>query len=120
MPVNPQQLPYQITKDAVSGANTRAVQNVLMTLPRFVSATFDSQYSEPMPLNVGALEPQAIELVRIVNLRAPETPVACGSMVHWVYRPDQGGAQITSIDGLSPLDGNMYRFTFRITYKAQV
>lgn len=120
MPVNPQQMPYQITKDAVSGANARAVQNVLMTLPRFVSATFDSQYSEPMPLSVGALEPQAIELVRIVNLRAPETPVLCGSMVHWLFKPRQGGALITSIDGLSPLDGNTYRFTFRITYKAQI
>lgn len=117
---NPHQLPYQITKDAVSGANARAAQNVFSSLPRFVTLTIDGAYIEPMALNVGGEEPQAIELVRITNLFAPDSPVPCGSMCHWTYRPDFGGALIASIDGLTSAPDSRYRFTFRITYKAQV
>lgn len=117
---NPQQLPYQLNKEFINGANQRATQNALMSMPRFVSMTLDSVYSEPMPLNVGAEQPESIELTRIQNTLSLEIPVLCGSMVHWSFRPDLGGAQILSIDGLSPGSGITYRFTFRITYKAQV
>jgi hypothetical protein len=116
---NPQQLPHQLNKDPINGANQRATQNALMSQPRFVTMTLDSVYSEPMPLNVGAEQPESIELTRILNLSSQELPVLCGQMCHWVYRPDLGGAQLTSIDGLTP-SALICRFTFRITYKAQV
>lgn len=118
--INPQQLPYQVTTDKVGGANSRAVQQVLMSQPRFATTSFEGFYTEPLVLNVGAEQPESIELTRITNKLAPDSPVTCGSMVHWSFRPDLGGAQILSIDGLSPLSGITYRFTFRITYKAQV
>lgn len=120
MPVNSQQLPHQFSRDAISGANNRATQGVFSSMPRFETQTFDSAYVEPMALNVAGEEPQAIELVRITNLLAPESPVLCGSMCHWVFRPDLGGALILSIDGLTSAPGSRYRFVFRITYKAQV
>jgi hypothetical protein len=121
MPVNPQQLPFNVTSgDAMTGANARATQQIFMSTPRFSLLELEDQYMEPMILNVGAEQPVGIELLRITNQLAPEVPVLCGSMVHWTYRPDLGGAQIMSIDGLSPLSGVRYLFVFRITYRAQV
>lgn len=119
MPVNPQQLPYQVTSDAITGANLRAVQQVFMSMPRFVTVTFDNAYVEPLVLAVES-EPVSIELVRIINLQSTDVPVLCGSMCHFTYLPAQGGALIRSIDGLTSDGIARYRFTFRITYKAQV
>jgi hypothetical protein len=116
---NPKQLPYQVTRDPVSGANSRAVQNAISSIPRFATSTFESAYVEPLALAV-AEEPQGIELIRIVNMRTPYAPVLCGSLCHWTYRPGSGGALISSIDGLTSDPASKYRFTFRITYKAQV
>lgn len=119
MALNPQQLPRQIVSDPALGDNSRAAQNIFSSMPRFAATVFELPYLEPMILAVDE-EPLGIELLRIIDLRAPEAPVLCGSMVHFVYRPELGGAQIWSIDGLSPDPASTYRFTFRITYKAQI
>jgi hypothetical protein len=120
MPVNNQQLPYQVTSDAISGGNTRAIQNTFMSQAREVTLEVDAFYVEPFVLNVGNEQPLAIRLDRIVQSVAPETPVLCGDLVHFSYRPDLGGAQITSIDGLSPSTDILYHFVFCVKFKAQV
>lgn len=81
--------------------------------------TVEDLYREPMTLGQLTAEPAGIELIRIVSLTAPATPVKSGSMVHFVFRPENGGAVITSIDGLSTVVNTArYRFVFRITYGA--
>lgn len=119
MALNPQQLPYQVTGDPITGGNSRATQNVFASMPRFASTTIDTSYVEPLALKVDA-EPLSIELVRIIDLRAPSTPVLCGSLCHWTFLPAQGGALIASIDGLTSDPTTKYRLTFLVTYKAQV
>lgn len=119
MPLNSQQLPRQVVPDRALGDNSRAVQNVFSSMPRFVTMAFESAYVEPLALAV-VEEPQSIELARIVNLYSPDTPVLCGSLCHFSYQPGNGGALITSVDGLTSDPSSRYRFTFRITYKAQV
>lgn len=118
MTLNPQQLPYQIQPDALSGANDRAVQNILMSMPRVSIQVLEGAYVEPLTLTV-AEDPVSIELARVVNLLQQDVPVQCSSLCHFIYRPEAGGAQITSIDGLTSNAASRYRFTFRITYKAQ-
>lgn len=117
--VNNQQLPYQTQRQKLGGANDRATQNVFMSLPRFVSLVLEAPYVEPLAIAV-IEEPESIELVRIIDLKAQDTPVLCGSMCHFAYLPQAGGANIRSIDGLSSDPSSSYRFTFRITYKAQL
>lgn len=118
MPINPQQLPNAFNTDEINGANQRAVQLVLMSTPRFAFQLIESAYVEPMVINVGLEEPLSIELVRIVN-KLTTDPVLCGSMVHWMFLPQLGGAIVSSIDGLTSDPLSSYRMTFRITYKAQ-
>lgn len=119
MAANPQQLPYPITTDLVIGANSRATQQAMMSMPRFVNLEFVSAYVEPLAVPVQET-PLCIELVRVVNTRQPSVPLLCGSMCHWAYQPLLGGALIYSIDGLTSDASTLYSFTFRITYKAQV
>lgn len=118
MPTNPQQLPNAFNVDEVNGANQRAVQLVLMSQPRFAFQVIDTAYVEPMAINVGLEEPLCIELVRIVNKFSTD-PVLCGTAVHWIFMPTQGGAIVNSIDGLTSDPLSSYKMTFRITYKAQ-
>lgn len=117
---NPQQLPYAITSDKVTGANSRAQQQVLMTQARVVPYECDGPYIEPLSLNVGLEQPASIRLARIINLLAPSTPVLCGDLVHFNFSPGAAAAVVTSIDGLTSDPASRYRFRFELTYKAQV
>ena len=95
------------------------MQGAFDTIPHVVLRKMELTYSEPMTLKLRQ-RPEGIEVLRVVSLVAnQEIPVKCGTAVHYVWRPDVAGAQITSIDGMSmALNGaKQYRFTFRITYE---
>lgn len=101
------------------GDHARDVQDIMNKVPVVEHRVIETTYGEPMTLQAKE-EPFCIELVRIQNLRAPETPVlACYGFVHYVWRPQLGGAQITNIGGLSVASnaGTPYRFSYRITYR---
>jgi hypothetical protein len=99
--------------------HARGVQEIFDRVPVVEHRTIEDFYAEPMTLQVPE-EPFSIELVRIANTYALEQPVsACFGMLHFVWRPRLGGAQITKIGGLTPaVDGLIkYRFYYRITYR---
>lgn len=115
------QLRKQLFPKQDLGDHARDVQGALDTIPRFVDRTLEAFYTEPMALGspIAGKQPQSIELTRITSLSTPETPVLCGSMVHFVWKPQNAGAQVTSIDGLTPSTAVKYRFVFRFTYAAK-
>jgi len=101
------------------GDHARDVQDIINKVPVVEHRVVETTYTEPMTL-AAKEEPFCIELVRIANLRAIEQPVtACTGMVHYVWRPQLGGAQITNIGGLGVASnaGTPYRFSYRITYR---
>jgi hypothetical protein len=98
------------------GELARDVQDVLDTIPRVIHRTFEGLYTEPMLLGNLSEKPDAIELIHIESLVATETPVLCGSLVHFVWKPQSGGVRITSIDGLTPSTTIKYRFVFRLSF----
>jgi hypothetical protein len=113
-----QQLRRQSHDDKALGDLSRDTQGAFgRFLPQEIRV-IEEFYKEPMTLGQFASEPTGIELLRVINLYAPEVPVKCGSLVHYTFKPLQGGAVITSIDGLSmPINGTQrMRFVFRITY----
>lgn len=99
--------------------HARDVQEIFNKVPVVEHRVVETTYTEPMTLSASE-EPFCIELVRIANLRAPEIPVsACYGFVHYVWRPQLGGAQITKIGGMDVATnaGTPYRFSYRITYR---
>lgn len=115
------QIPKRIFKpeEAELGNHARSMQDILNKVPVVEHRVVETTYGEPMTLQAKE-EPFSIELVRIQNLRAPETPVtACYGFVHYVWRPQRGGAQITNIGGFTVAAnaGIPYRFSYRITYR---
>jgi hypothetical protein len=99
--------------------HARNVQELFNKVPVIEHRTIEALYDEPMTLQA-AEEPFSIELVRIANVFALEQPVtACNAMVHYVWRPNLGGAQITNIGGMSVATNGTtkYRFYYRITYR---
>ena len=118
-PLNDMQLRKQLFEKLDLGEHARDVQQLFDLVPRMFTKTTESAYTQPMVLGGFDEQPESIELVRIIDLNAQETPVACGSMVHYVWKPQRGGAQITSIDGLTPSPSTKYRFTFRLTFPAR-
>lgn len=115
------QLRKQIFTKQDLGDHARDTQHAFDTIPQFLTKQLDAFYTEPMALGspVPNVEPESIELTRITSLVKPETPVLCGSMVHYTWKPQNGGAVVTSIDGLSPSTSIKYRFNFRFTYTAK-
>jgi hypothetical protein len=115
------QLRKQLFAKQDLGDHARDTQRAFDTIPRFVTRYVDGYYTEPMVLGspVAGEEPESIELTRITSLVAPEQPVLCGSMVHYVWKPQNNGCVVTSIDGLSPSTSVKYRFKFRFTYPAK-
>lgn len=116
-----QQIGRRIFKpeNAELATHARDVQELFNGVPIVELRTIESLYAEPMTLTA-AEEPFCIELVRIANTLALEQPVsACFGMVHYVWRPQLGGAQITRIGGMSVgTNGTTkYRFYYRITYR---
>lgn len=101
------------------GQHARDVQEIFDGIPIVELRTIEALYAEPMTLTA-AEEPFCIELVRIASTLALEQPVsACFGMVHYVWRPQLGGAQIMKIGGMSVgTNGTTkYRFFYRITYR---
>lgn len=113
------QLRKQLFSNREQGEHARDVQRALDSQSYSFDKKLEAFYTEPMILACGNEEPADIELVRIINLNAQETPVLCGRAVHFVWKPQLGGASITSIDGLSPSQTVKYRMTFRITRAAR-
>jgi hypothetical protein len=115
------QLRKQIFDKQDLGEHARDTQRSFDTIPRFISKKLEAYYTEPMALGspIANIEPEDIELRRITSLVSSETPVLCGSMVHFNWKPQNGGAIVTSIDGLSPSTTTKYRFVFRFTYPAK-
>lgn len=120
-PTNAQQLPYNVPPgDSQASANARATQQIFMSQPRIQYLEVEGAYTEPMIIGVGPLKPLSIVLETLSDSRAPAAPCLSGGMVYWQYKPTLGGAEISSIDGLTPLTGARYSFVFRITFRAQV
>lgn len=95
---------------------TGDIQQALDRTPLVVLRTQESFYSEPLVVGAMTREPAGVELLRIQNLSAPETAVICSSNCSYVWKPQLGGLQILSINGLTPSIHIKYRFTFRLTF----
>ena len=111
-------LRQQLLQDQALGDIARDVQKVFDLLNPVTYKKFREYYTEPMVLGVFSEAPLSIELVRIATVTQPELPVRCGGLVHFVYKPQRGGAIITNIDGLSPVVRTQYDFVFKVTFEA--
>lgn len=111
---------HQMTQSAELGEQFRDIQRAFDAIPIIIlRKNIEVEYQEPLTLGKLDSEPDAIECIRVVDLAAQETPVlGAGGVCHYVWRPDRGGAQLTSINGmtLAANGGKKYRFTFRLTY----
>lgn len=115
------QLRYPLSRDTEQGERARDIQGALDTIPVVFLRTVETTYSEPLTIGTLPSRPEGVELLNIVDQNGTLMPVLCGSLCAFEWKPDNGGAQVTSIDGMSVglNGGKRYRFTFRITYKAQ-
>lgn len=110
---------HQLTKDVGLGEQFRDAQKSLDRFPVEILRTVEMQYAEPMVLGGFSQPPRGIRVDRIIDMAAQETPVtACSGLVHYVWKPQQGGAVITNISGMTTAahGGKTYRFEFRITF----
>lgn len=112
------QLERKLLEDQAMGVLARDVQKVFNLLNPYVYKRFREYYTEPMTLGIFSAPPLCIELVRITAVVQAEQPVKCGGLVHYVYKPQKGGAIITNIDGLSPVVRTQYDFVFKVTFEA--
>lgn len=101
------------------GEFARDTQELVGRIPQIELRITEQQYMEPMTLGNMTQEPFCIELVRVTNLLAPQTPQQCGGMVHYTWLPAQNGCVIASIDGMSTLTDRIpnFRFYWRISYQ---
>jgi hypothetical protein len=115
------QLRKQIFPKQDLGDHARDTQRSFDTIPRVIEKTLDAYYTEPMALGspIANIKPSSIKLTHIESLVTPETPVLCGGMVHFNWKPQNGGAIVTSIDGLTPSTSTKYRFVFEFSYPAK-
>lgn len=113
-----QRIRHQLTQDVSMGEQFRDTQQSLDVIPLVVMRRIELPYSEPLTLGNLTRSPDGIEVLRVIDLGAQETPLHVGGLCHFVWRPGKGGAQIESIDGMTVAadGGKKYRFTFRITY----
>ena len=121
MTVDNTQLRKQLFDKQDLGDHARDTQRNFDTIPRTVSKTFTQYYTEPMTLGspLVGVEPESIRLARIISVLAPEQPVPCGDMVHYVWKPELNGCVVTSIDGLTPSTTIKYRFVFDFKFPAK-
>lgn len=100
------------------GERFRDAQGALDAIPIMVLRKREMVYDEPLVLGGMERQPESIEAMRIIDLSDQEQPVHGGGLCHFVWRPNLGGAQITSVDGMSVAanGGKKYRFTFRLTF----
>jgi hypothetical protein len=108
----------QLSRDVTLGEQFRDAQQSLDAIPTIVHRKLEVQYTEPLVLGGFSQQPDGIEVLRVIDLNAQETPLSCGGLAHFVWKPDKGGAHITSIDGMSVAanGGKKYRFTFRLSF----
>jgi hypothetical protein len=110
---------HQLGRDVTLGEQMRDAQKGLDVIPVTVLRKLQMRYTEPLVLGGFERSPEAIEALRVVSMADQENALLCGGMCHFAWRPNKGGAQITSIDGMSIAanGGKDYRFTFRITFE---
>lgn len=111
-------LRQQLLQDQTLGELARDCQKIFDLINPCTYKKFREFYKEPMVLGIFTEAPLAIEMVRITPVVGAENPVLCGGLVHFVYKPQKGGAIITSIDGLSPTPRTEYDYVFKITFEA--
>lgn len=92
------------------------IQQGFSRTPLTVLRTVEEYYREPLVIGQLEREPAGVELLRIISLVAPEQAVICSSMCSYVWKPQLGGIQILSINGLAPSTSIKYRMTFRLTF----
>lgn len=112
------QLRQQLARDTSIGEQARDVQAGFDSIPRQLLRKVAMNYSEPMTLGGFTSSPEGIEVLRVVPDLSPSTALPVGGLCHFDWLPQQGGAVIRSIDGMSPTinGGIRYRFTFRLTF----
>jgi hypothetical protein len=91
----------------------RDVQEAISAIPALSIVTVRDRYTEPYDLFLDGM-PAAILAVRVVDAATPESPIAHGVAVEWVW--GRGRARITHVDGLVP--GTKYTITFLIIGQA--
>jgi hypothetical protein len=99
---------------------TRDAQTLFQKIPVIEQRIVEEFYKEPSAMGGLQEEPFSIELVRIVNLLNAQTLVtACTGFVNFVWLPNNGGASIQNVGGLSVAanGATKYRFYYRITYR---
>ena len=117
-----QRIRYQLSSDPRLGEQFRDAQQALDNVPSMIERSVEMLYSEPMVLGGFDRNPSSIEATRVVDMAAQETPViGAGGVAHFVWKPRNGGAVITSINGMTAAGngGKRYRFVFRITFSAR-
>lgn len=80
--------------------------------------TVEAYYAEPFVVGQITREPAGVEALRVVSLVAPEQAVIHSLACSYVWKPQLGGIQILSINGLTPSTSIKYRMTFRLTFEA--
>lgn len=115
-------LRQQLGKDVQQGEQIRDTQQALDSFPVTFNRTVEMNYAEPMMLNIGKVPASGLEAIRVVDMAAQEQPViGAGGVAHFNWKPQLGGAQITSINGMTAAahGGKRYRFVFRVTLSAE-
>ncbi len=92
------------------------IQQALDRAPLVVLRIVETFYSEPLVIGQLKREPAGVELLRIISLVTPEQAVICSSNCSFVWKPQLGGLQVLSINGLTPSTSTKYRMTFRLTF----
>lgn len=108
------------TQHAPTFKLTRDAQSIFQRIPVTEHRTVDEFYKEPLVMGGLKEEPFCIECVRIANLLNAQTNVpACTGFVNFIWKPNNGGAFIQNIGGLTVATNGStkYRFYFRITYR---
>src|SRR4249919_783581 len=96
------------------------IQQALDRMPLVVLRTLEEYYSEPLVVGQIIREPAGVECLRVISLAAPEQAVITSTGCSFVWKPQLGGLQVLSINGLTPSTTVKYRFTFRLTFEAAI
>lgn len=93
------------------------IQIALDRTPLVLLRTCEEYYKEPFVIGQLTREPAGVELLRIISLVTPEQAVITSSNCSYVWKPQLGGIQILSINGLAPSTTIKYRMTFRLSFE---
>lgn len=108
----------QVSTDVGLGEQFRDAQQGQDVVPLTLLRRVTMNYTEPLAIGAMKQAPEGIEAMRVIDLSSQEAVLLAGSFCNFVWRPNKGGAVVTSIDGMSIAanGGRRYRFTFRLTY----